>query len=297
LRDRDRELGCSKPLPVILKPVPDEQLSSWLSRHATFYGMPPIEFFRRLTENSAIPNIRAVDKGLTDADATKLGSFLHCDQSQIQRMTHSDLANGARWFLSQKPIQTCNPCRLRPLDLNAREASPRYSYRGWRITCPLCSSKLSALPVGDDAQQDGADPHPPAAAWDEAHEGERRLDQFLTADETAASAVAAFRMLLVPRASPLVEIDRARFMPRAIGAIVPWFDECAKQPKMSDGWKNHLIVPLPLRVGMLVGFRWLLEKPRPRFHILRSITLGNYRLQLETLGAKATPILGPLWFS
>ena len=212
-------------------------------------------------------------------------------------MTHSDLANGARWFLSQKPIQTCNPCRLRPLDLNAREASPRYSYRGWRITCPLCSSKLSALPVGDDAQQDGADPHPPAAAWDEAHEGERRLDQFLTADETAASAVAAFRMLLVPRASPLVEIDRARFMPRAIGAIVPWFDECAKQPKMSDGWKNHLIVPLPLRVGMLVGFRWLLEKPRPRFHILRSITLGNYRLQLETLGAKATPILGPLWFS
>ena len=83
LLDRDRELGCSKPLPVILKPVPDEQLSSWLSRHAAFYGMPPIEFFRRLTENSSIPNIRAVDKGLTDADATKLGRFLHCDQSQI----------------------------------------------------------------------------------------------------------------------------------------------------------------------------------------------------------------------
>ena len=77
----------------------------------------------------------------------------------------------------------------------------------------------------------------------------------------------------------------ARFMPRAIGAIVPWFDEWAKQPKMFDGWKSHLIVPLPLRVGMLVGFRWLLEKPRPRFQILRSITLGNYRLQLETLGA------------
>jgi hypothetical protein len=29
-----------------------------------------------------------------------------------------------------------------------------------------------------------------------------------------------------------------------------------------------LIGPLPLRVGVLVGFRWLLEKPRPRFHIL-----------------------------
>jgi hypothetical protein len=207
----------------------------------------------------------------------------------IQRMTHSDLANGARWFLSQKPIQTCIPCRLRPLDPNAREASPRYSCRGWRITCPLCSSKLSALPVGDDAQQVGADPDPQAAAWDEAHEGERRLDQFLTADETAASAVAAFRMLLVPRASPRMEIDRARFMPRAIGAIVPWFDECAKQPKMSDGWKNHLIVPLPVRVGVLVGFRWLLEKPRHRFHILRSVTLRRCRKIIESIWATGIP--------
>ena len=59
----------------------------------------------------------------------------------------------------------------------------------------LIERKINAL---DDARQDGADPHPPGAAWDEAHEGERRLDQFLTADETAASAVAAFRMLLVP---------------------------------------------------------------------------------------------------
>jgi len=83
----------------------------------------------------------------------------------------------------------------------------------------------------------------------------------------------------------------------AIGAIVPWFDELAKQRKLSDSWSNHLIAPLPLRAGMLAGFRWLLEKPRPRFHILRSVTLGNYRFQLETLGAKATPILGSLWFS
>jgi predicted site-specific integrase-resolvase len=47
----------------------------------------------------------------------------------------------------------------------------------------------------------------------------------------------------------------------------------------------------------LAGFRRLLEKPRPRFHILRSVTLGSYRLRLETLGDQAAPILGPLWFS
>ena len=72
--------------------------------------------------------------------------------------------------------------------------------------------------------------------WDDALEGEALLDHFLTAnEESAAAALAAFRMLL--------------------------------------------------------------EKPRPRFHILRSVTLGHYRLRLETLGEQATPILGPLWFS
>ena len=36
--------------------------------------------------------------------------------------------------------------------------------------------------------------------WDEAVEGEALLDRFLTAnEETAAAALAAFRMLLVPR--------------------------------------------------------------------------------------------------
>jgi hypothetical protein len=96
------------------------------------------------------------------------------------------------------------------------------------MTCPLCGSKPSGLPVQQDDRRDGTDPHTPADAWDEAHELERRLDQFLTADETAASAVAAFRTLLVPRASARVEIGGARFMTRAIGAIVPWFDQCAK---------------------------------------------------------------------
>ena len=32
-------INATRPLPVTLKPVPDELLSSWLRRHALFYGL------------------------------------------------------------------------------------------------------------------------------------------------------------------------------------------------------------------------------------------------------------------
>jgi hypothetical protein len=31
--------GAKKQLPVVLPPVPDELLSSWIARHAAFYGV------------------------------------------------------------------------------------------------------------------------------------------------------------------------------------------------------------------------------------------------------------------
>ncbi len=68
----------------------------------------------------------------------------------------------------------------------------------------------------------------------------------LTADhETTTAAVAAFRMLLVPRACLPIASDRAPCKPRIIGAIAPWIDGPAKQRKLSGNWSNHLIAPLP----------------------------------------------------
>ncbi|MER9032721.1 TniQ family protein [Mesorhizobium sp. M0674] len=41
-----RELSGTRPLPVILKPVPDELLSSWITRHGDFYGVAPLTMLR-----------------------------------------------------------------------------------------------------------------------------------------------------------------------------------------------------------------------------------------------------------
>ena len=40
------ENGVPRRLPVILPPHPDELLSSWISRHATFYAVPPLVMLR-----------------------------------------------------------------------------------------------------------------------------------------------------------------------------------------------------------------------------------------------------------
>jgi hypothetical protein len=285
------KLDDARPLPVILKPLPDELLSSWLSRHAAFYGMKRGEFVRFLLSHSP-QRPRAIDLDLTPSAAGKLGFFFRRDSNQIRQMTHGDLARAARSFVAAEPIQVCSACRPSSPNLAEPSATQRCSQRGWRITCPVCRSKLSPLIAsGNDGRQAvRVEPR----LWNEAAEGEHALDQFLSAnEETATAAVAAFRMLLVPRPRrPAIDPERNCRL-HAVDALLPNDDMVERFVQ----WANRAIPPLQARPRLLAGFRRLLEKPRPRFHILRSVTLGNYRLRLEMLGQQASPILGPLWFS
>ncbi len=145
------KLDDAKPLPIILKPVPDELLSWWLQRHAAFYGLKQSEFLRHLLPDSTGRLLHVIDMQLPQSAAERLGRFFRCDQAEIRRMTHRDLAKEARWFVSPEPIQFCPACRSRALDLGGQEAVLRGSQRKWRITCSLCGSKLSPVPkTGED---------------------------------------------------------------------------------------------------------------------------------------------------
>jgi hypothetical protein len=144
--------------------------------------------------------LRTIDTQLLRSAAEKLGHFFRCDQAEILSMTHCDLAEATRWFVSPEPIQFCPSCRSRTQELGGQDAVLRGAQRGWRITCSVCGAKLSQLPETGDDDWRGADVEIAPAIWKEAAEGERLLEQFLTlSDEAAAAALAAFRMLLVPR--------------------------------------------------------------------------------------------------
>ncbi|WP_189522657.1 MULTISPECIES: TniQ family protein [unclassified Mesorhizobium] len=60
-------------LPVSLPPVAGELLSSWISRHAAFYSMPPIIMLRHCLP--AASSLRAPDLHLTDDQARRLSNM------------------------------------------------------------------------------------------------------------------------------------------------------------------------------------------------------------------------------
>ena len=55
--------GFKKQLPVVLPPVPDELLSSWIARHAAYYNVSPRAMLRH-----AIPDARSISDGRWSSD-------------------------------------------------------------------------------------------------------------------------------------------------------------------------------------------------------------------------------------
>jgi hypothetical protein len=243
-------------------------------------------------------NVQAIDYGVAEGAAERLARHLRCEPADIHRMTHAGIGNCVTHLISRKPIQTCEACWSENRLRDQPDAATRGSRRAWRITCSICEARLS--PASEVLSNE---PTQNIVAlldsiWDEALQGERLLESYLTSeDKTAAAAVAALRMLLVPRNGPFGCEDPNVPRPRAIDILVLGFTGIIARGGLARTWEKHLIVPLQARPALLAGFRRLIEKPRPKFWVLWSAMVGAYRLRLETLGAEATPILGRVTMS
>lgn len=73
--------------PVILPALSDELLSSWLRRHAAFYGVGEGQILRHCLLD--VPTFRHLDLGLAVRDQHRLGNVLRCGALAIRRMTQS----------------------------------------------------------------------------------------------------------------------------------------------------------------------------------------------------------------
>ena len=78
----------AKPLPVVLKAARDELLSSWLARHARFYGVTGPFFAKWL----GLGDIRlsALDYRLGLGQVARLAEKFRCDPTALIDMTHID---------------------------------------------------------------------------------------------------------------------------------------------------------------------------------------------------------------
>lgn len=170
-----RELGGTSALPVILKPVPDELLSSWIARHASFYGVSPLTMLRH-----AIPeakSLRLTDTKLGPTDAGHIARLFRTQSSAILAMTTSGFPRSAARLVAPCAIQCCSACAEQNRGQGATIAVQRSWTEGWRLTCPVCGQR----------QQDNSDavsaltspPSPFEGLWEDALHGERLIDQAL----------------------------------------------------------------------------------------------------------------------
>jgi hypothetical protein len=122
---------AERPLPVVLRPVPDELLSSWLRRHVTFYGLTEPMFLSWLRLGTK--NLRSLDSRLGLGQVTRIVEKFQCDPKTIVEMTHASLPTEiASLVRSGRPSQFCRPCWERHRAADAHGAVLKNWREGWR---------------------------------------------------------------------------------------------------------------------------------------------------------------------
>ncbi len=119
-------------LPVVLPPVADELLSSWIGRHASFYGVAGGRLLRHYALEA--DSLRELDLKLTSYDERPLAHLLRYDPHVIRNMMQSRrlldvvLSGFDRFFVPVLPrVQT-----TRYASASARHPNSRTGRRGPR---------------------------------------------------------------------------------------------------------------------------------------------------------------------
>lgn len=278
---------AERPLPVVLKPAPDELLSSWLCRHAIFYGLTEPMLISWL--NFDMRKLRGLDARLGLGHVARIVDLFRCDPKMVVGMTHTSLpAEMAAMVGTGKAIQFCRSCHERHQTADARGAVLKSWLEGWRITCPVCGSPLSegARPRGGgDTIRDAS---PFSKNWDTAIDGEEIVNRHLSGGATPlASPVAMMRLLLIlswRHAEATVGRYRKSWL---LDEIVSGFDAEALRvtPSISKG--ATAVVPLHLRIALLAGLSIAARDAAGALRALRPACRPFYLRRFDELASAA----------
>ncbi|ASP69652.1 TniQ family protein [Sinorhizobium meliloti] len=259
----------SRQLPVILAPHADELLSSWISRHASFYAIPPLGMLRHCLPE--VSSLHAADRSLNGDQVVHLAGVFSTEPATVRRMTLSNMAPSSRRLLAAKPVQSCSACH--PGDHETRPVL-RSQLLGWRITCPLCGDLLKHT-GGQDRPSPFSHYHGAALI------GERLLDnEAERGARTWTSPAEIARLLLmrrVPRPLPR-GYEPWRF--RVLGAIIPDLDDVVERRSLPT--PASPILPLHLRPALLAGVA-IVERAGPEMlQMLRGQMMGQNQARFSS---------------
>ncbi len=244
-------------LPIVLDEAPDESLSSWLTRHADFYGFAPSAFCLRVGINKS--TFDRIDYWSTVGQARSLANAMRRTPTTILRMTHQQhLSQLTAMIVRGAPVHACPECqKIHRRDKRATVVLKSWSH-GWRITCPVCGSRLQET-SGDKFR-------PPSDTfehvWAEARSGEEMLaniDQLPA--ERAAFVVALLQLLLLRRSPTRNDAQRQIARGRVLDVVVPGFDDIDRHAPFTVHTGTPLVVPLTIRIALLAGLFRTQENP------------------------------------
>ena len=279
--------GAKKQLPVVLPPVPDELLSSWIARHAAFYGVSLRAMLRHADPDAR--SRRAADAHLTQEQEEQLAHIFRREVLDIRRMTFANISNSARRLVAAKPIQACSACATKNKSADANAAILRSWLQAWRITCPVCGYQMSV--VGQGSATNSGESLPSLASSEEALGGERLLDDYAERGaQTWASPIDLLRLLLIRRDPKPIDPDHWIETPKVLDLVVPGFDRQAETAGTPIPSGDRPILPLALRPALLARIA-IVERSGPEIIAkLHARTIGASHVHFGTIAAR---ILAP----
>jgi hypothetical protein len=277
-RDRDK-----KQLPVVLPPVADELLSSWIARHGAFYNVSPRAMLRHAVPDAR--SLRAADDHLTDEQGGLLAHIFRRELSGIRRMTFVNIQSSARRLIAAEAIQTCQTCAVDKADVGATAPILRSWRQAWRITCPVCRSHMRA--IGQGSVTNSEDDPPSLVSWEEVLEGERRLDDYAErGTQTWASPIDLLRLLLIRRDPKPIDPERWIETPKVLDLVIPGYDRLVVATGTIIPPADRPILPLSLRPALLAGIA-IVERSGPKIIAeLHGRTIGAYHAHFGTIAAR-----------
>ena len=255
-------------LPVWLPPYTDELLSSWISRHAAFYVVPPLVMLRHFLPE--VSSLRSADLHLSSDQEIRLASMFAIEPAVLRRMTFIDVPKSSHRLLAARPAQFCTSCSP-----GGPGPSPvlRSQLLGWRITCPLCGDLLRA-----ENRRELPSPFPQYRVA--ALRGEKLLDDEAERGiRTWTSPAEIARLLLMRRVIWPLPREQELWRYRVLGAIVPDLDHVVAAEQVNLPTPAKPILPLHLRPALLAGVA-IVERAGPEMlRMLRGHMMGDNKVR------------------
>lgn len=248
-----------RPFPVVLRPRPDELLSSWLTRHATYYGVTR----RRLLDHVGIlsPSVEALDREITLGQQIMLAGYFRRQPFEIAAMSYETVRSNMRALIRPSaPQQSCQACAEKAERADAKGAIGKSWMQGWRITCRVCGARLTDE---DDPQMAQASAERFSDYWDSSLDGESMFEIYASvATETGTSPLSIAALLCFPRWPAPGELSDGYRISRLLNIVVSGFDDFVHRMGLSRAMSRGLFLPVSLRIPLLAGVAIAMRDPK-----------------------------------